>query len=214
MKMLWYIAKKDLLQVLKDRNSFILLLIVPLMLITILGAALGNGFGDSDDTATFTVAVSNKDDGLIGDTILKALQAKNSNYTITIDKYNNTSQVKQQVDNGQAVAGLVIPAQTTKNISSAASSGLLRSNIVQLYTSPNSTDERASIVQQLVTNIINRQVDTLYIGSAAVKQVTNAVKQIQQASPEQCDHDANTSSYNSGNTNNTLCKSLKSVINA
>jgi ABC-2 type transport system permease protein len=219
MKMLWYIAKKDLLQVLKDRNSFILLLIVPLMLITILGAALGNGFGESDDTAAFTVAVSNKDDGFIGDILIKALKAKNSNYTITIDKYNNTSQVKQQVDNGQAVAGLVIPAQTTKSINKAASDGLLRSNIIQLYIKPNNTDERATIVQQIVTNILNRQVDTLYTGSAAVKQVTNAVKQIQQGSSEQCDHDANTSSYNSGSANDTstasnLCKSQKSVINA
>ena len=203
MKMLWYIAKKDLLQVLKDRNSFILLLIVPLMLITILGAALGNGFGDSDDTAAFTVAVSNKDDGFIGDILIKALKAKNSNYTITIDKYNNTSQVKKQVDNGQAVAGLVIPAQTTKSINKAASDGLLRSNIIQLYIKPNNTDERATIVQQIVTNILNRQVDTLYTGSAAVKQVTNAVKQIQQGSPEQCDHDTNTSSYNSGSANDT-----------
>ena len=45
MKTMWYIAKKDLLQTLKDRNSFFLLLAVPLILIVVIGLAFGNLFG-------------------------------------------------------------------------------------------------------------------------------------------------------------------------
>ena len=44
MKTLWYIAKKDLLQVLKDRNSLIFLFAVPLVLVAVIGLAFGNFF--------------------------------------------------------------------------------------------------------------------------------------------------------------------------
>jgi ABC-2 type transport system permease protein len=227
MKTLWYIAKKDLLQVLKDRNSFILLLIVPLILITILGVALGNGIeGNSNKATSFTVSINNKDDGFIGDALIKALQAKNNNFNITISKCNNVAQVLQQVNDGKAIVGLVIPARTTKNLRTAASNGLAISNLVQFYMPPNSTDERAMITQQMITNIINRQVNTLYTGSAAVRQVTTAIKQVQQAAVAQCNTTngaGNTTNHNQYSNNgstktdtsdNNPCGSTKSTINA
>ena len=57
MKTVWYIAKKDLLQVLKDRSSFILLLAVPLVLITVIGLAFNNLFGSGSSQLTISVAV-------------------------------------------------------------------------------------------------------------------------------------------------------------
>jgi len=39
MKTLWYITKKDLLQITKDRSGLILMLVVPLILISIVGFA-------------------------------------------------------------------------------------------------------------------------------------------------------------------------------
>jgi len=177
MKTLWYIAKKDLLQVLTERNSFILLLIVPIMLIAIIGAAFGNDIGGTSKPADFTVAVSNKDDGYMSDTLLKALQAKSDSYKITLAKLKTSDQVIQQVNDGKAIAGLVIPANMTKNVSDAASKGKQVSNIVQFYTPPNSNDQRVTIVQQIVTNVMNKQVDTVYTGGAAVQQAAGAVKQ-------------------------------------
>ena len=66
MKNLWYIAKKDLLQILRDRNSLFLLLIVPLVLIVVIGFAFGNLFGSGSSQITITVAVSNQDSGFVG----------------------------------------------------------------------------------------------------------------------------------------------------
>ena len=66
MKAVWYIAKKDLLQVLKDRNSFILLLIVPFILILTVGAAFGGLFNSGSSQIDVTVAVSNHDSGYDG----------------------------------------------------------------------------------------------------------------------------------------------------
>jgi len=73
MKNLWYIAKKDLLQILKDRNSLIFLILVPLMLIVVVGFAFGNLFGSSSGPTMITVAVSNQDSGFVGKSIVDAL---------------------------------------------------------------------------------------------------------------------------------------------
>jgi ABC-2 type transport system permease protein len=182
MKMLWYIAKKDLLQVLKDRNSFILLLIVPVILVAILGTAFSNDIGGSSKLAEFTVAVSNQDNGFIGETLIRGLQVKHDGVKIILRNYSSATQVSQQVSEEHAVVGLVIHAQTTQHLSDAASQGKVVSNIIQLYVPPNSTDQRVTITQQIVTSVINRQVDTLYTGSAAVQQVLSAVKQVQGSS--------------------------------
>src|SRR2546429_1997735 len=188
MKILWYIAKKDLLQVIKDRNSFILQLIVPVILVGILGAAFSNDIGGNSKPPEFTVAVSNKDDGHIGDTLIKALQAKNDSFKITISKYNSVTQVAQHVSDGNAVVGLVIPAKTTKKLSDAASKGQIISNIIQFYVPSDSTDQRVTMVQHIITSVIDRQVDMQYAGSAAIQQVASAVKQVQEATTANCNN--------------------------
>jgi len=214
MKILWHIAKKDLLQVLKDRNSFILLLIVPVILVAILGAAFSNDIGGNSKPAEFTVAVSNKDDGYIGNTLMKALQAKNDSFKITIRKYNSAAQVSQQVTNGNAVVGLVIPAKTTKDLSDAASNGQTISNIIQFYMPPNSNDQRITITQHIVTNVIDHQVDTLYAGSAAVQQVAAAVKQVQQTATPNCNNGGGQVWGSSYSNNSSNCHLDASTINA
>src|ERR1700751_895156 len=105
MGILWCIARKDLLQVIKDRNSFILMLVVPVILVAILGTAFSNDIGGNSKPTEFTVAVSNKDNGYIAETLIKALQAKNESFKITISKYGSTTQVLQQVSQGHAVVG-------------------------------------------------------------------------------------------------------------
>ena len=67
MKNLWYIAKKDLLQISRDRASLIFLLLVPLVLIIVIGFAFGNTFfGSGSSQITITVAVNNQDSGSVG----------------------------------------------------------------------------------------------------------------------------------------------------
>lgn len=177
MNILWYIAKKDLLQVFKEKNSFILLLIVPVILVAILGSAFSNDIGGNSKPLEFTVAVSNKDDGYIGETLIKALQAKSESFKITLSKYGSANQVFQEVSQGHAVVGLVIPAKTTQHLSDAASKGRIIGNIIQFYVPPNSIDQRITITQQIVTNVINHQVDILYTGNAAIQQVVRVVQQ-------------------------------------
>ncbi len=173
MKAIWYIAKKDLLQVLKDRNSFILLLIVPFVLIVTVGAAFGGLFNSGSSQITVTVAVSNQDSGYVGKTIVSALNINNSQLKITVKPYSDPAQVKQIVGDtsSNVSAGIVIPAGTTDKLIAASSNGGSTQNLIQFYSLPGSNDPGIAISQSIVTGVTNQLVTSQYAGSAAVKQV-------------------------------------------
>ena len=171
MKTLWYIAKKDLLQVLKDRNSFLLLLVVPFVLIAVVGLAFGGLFNSSSNQIAITVAVSNADSGYVGQTIVNALKVNNSQLAITVNQYSDPNRVKQLVANSNANAGVIIPSGTTDKLIAASSSGTATQNLVQFYSVPSNNDPTVSITQGIVTSVINQLVTAQYAGSSAVGQV-------------------------------------------
>src|SRR5579885_2226216 len=145
MRTIWYIAKKDLLQTLKDKNSFFFMLAVPLILIAVIGLAFGNLFGSTSSQITIGVAVSNQDSGYVGTAIVNALQINADQLKITVHQYQNAQQVTDQVANSSDVnAGVVIPAGTTDNIIAAARNGTTPKNLVQFYALPSNNDPRAT----------------------------------------------------------------------
>jgi ABC-2 type transport system permease protein len=168
MRTVWYIAKKDLLQALKDRNSFILLLAVPLVLITAIGLAFGNLFGSDSNQISITVAVSDQDGGEVGKAIVEALKVDTSQLAITVQQYPDAQHVTDQIANNSTVnAGVVIPSGTTDNVIAAAQRGTAPTNLIQVYALPSNNDPRATIVQNIVTGVMSSQL----AGSAAVAQV-------------------------------------------
>ena len=174
MKTIWYIAKKDLLQVLKDRNSFILLLAVPLVLIAVIGLAFGNIFGSGSSQITITVAVNNQDTGYVGTSIVEALKVNTGQLKISVNSYNSSGQVTDQVANNSNVnAGVVIPAGTTDKVNAAVQNGTTPKNLVQFYALPSNSDPRATIVQNIVTNVLTSEL----AGNSAVGQVYSVCNQ-------------------------------------
>lgn len=174
MKNLWYIAKKDLLQILRDRSSLFFLLLVPLVLIVVVGFAFGNLFGSGPSQITITVAVSNQDSGSVGKAIVNALQINTDKLKITVDRYNNPNQVTDQVANNSNVnAGIVIPAGTTDKFIATAQTGTTPKDLVQFYSLPSNNDPRATIVQNIVSGVISSQL----AGTTAVGQVYSACNQ-------------------------------------
>ncbi|MDQ6660028.1 MAG: ABC transporter permease [Chloroflexota bacterium] len=168
MKTIWYIAKKDLLETLKDRNSFLLLLAVPLLLIAVIGLAFGNIFGSGSSQIAITVAVSNADSGSIGASIVNALKIDTAQLKVTVNQYQDSRQVTDQVANNSNVnAGVVIPAGTTNKVTAAAQNGTTPKNLIQFYALPSNNDPRATIVQNIVTSVITSQL----AGTSAVGQV-------------------------------------------
>lgn len=177
MKTLWYIAKKDLLQVIKDRNSLILLLIVPVALITVVGLALGGIFGGRSTQIAVKVAVSNQDSGYVGKAIVDALKINNNQLAITVNQYIDAAQVSEQVKAGNVDAGVVIPAGTTNTLIAASTNGTPTQHLVKFYTLPNNKQAPATITQQIVTDVVNQLATSQYAASAAVKQVYSVCTQ-------------------------------------
>lgn len=174
MQTIWYIAKKDLLQALKDRNSLLLLLAVPLVLITAVGLAFDNLFGSSSSQLTITVAVSNQDSGSVGTAIVNALKINTYQLEITVNQYKDTQQVTDQIANNSNVnAGVVIPTGTTDKVIAAAQSGTAPKNLIQFYALPSNNDRRATLVQNIVTSVISAQL----AGNSAVGQVYTVCNQ-------------------------------------
>jgi ABC-2 type transport system permease protein len=172
MKTVWYIAKKDLLQTFRDRTSLIMMLIVPIVLIAVIGGALGN-FGGSSGPIQITVALSNQDNGYVGQTIEKVLQINTSTLQITIQKYNDPGQVSSVVGqtNSSVNAGVVVPAGTTNTLLQAAQNDTPTSNLVKFYSLPNSNDTRVTIIQNLINSTVDGLVSAQFAGTQAVKQV-------------------------------------------
>ena len=178
MKILWYIAKKDLLQVLKDRSSLILLLAVPLMLITVVGFAFGNFFGNGSSQIKIRVAVSNQDtaqNAYIGKAIVSALKINTDQLVITANQYSNPDQVRKQVttSDNPADVGIVIPAGASETLITDSQQGTTPKNLVQVYTLPNNNDARITIVQNIVSSVISSQL----AGSTAIDQVYRVCNQ-------------------------------------
>lgn len=174
MQNLWYIARKDLLQALKDRNSIFFMLLMPLVLIAVIGFAFGNIYGGGSNQIDITVALSNQDNGPVGKAIIQALSVNTSQIEITVNQYSDPNKVKDEVANDSNVnAGVVIPAGTSDKIIAAAQSGQLPRNLVQVYALPSSNDTRPTIVQNIVTTVLTSQI----AGTTAVGQVYSTCSQ-------------------------------------
>src|SRR5260370_22627795 len=174
MKNLWYIARKDLLQTLRDRGSLFFLLVMPLVLITVIGFAFGSFFGSGSSQITIAVAVSNQDNGFLGKSVVQALQINTSGLKITVTEYSDPARVKDQVANNSNInAGVVIPANASNMLIAASGNGTLPKNLVQVYSLPGTSDTRPTIIQNIVTNVLTSEV----AGSTAVGQVYSICNQ-------------------------------------
>jgi ABC-2 type transport system permease protein len=175
MKTLWYIARKDLLETIKDRNALFFMLAMPIIFITVFGFILGNSFGNSGPIQ-ITVAFSNQDNGFIGKAVTQALKINNSQLQITLQPESSAAQVSSAVaaaanTNSNLAAGVVIPAGTSDAVEQAAQNNRPISNLVQFYSPPNNNDARVTIIHDLVASTVNGLVSATFAGTAAIKQV-------------------------------------------
>ncbi|MBX5456102.1 MAG: ABC transporter permease [Thermogemmatispora sp.] len=178
MQAMFSILRKDLLQIVRDRSSLILMLLVPLILVATVGFALGNVYGSSQNTITIQVAVSDQDHGLVGQAVLKALDQHSSQLTIKLTRYSDAAGVQQAVSQGQgSVTGVVIPAGTTARLQQAAARGEPTQNLVQIYTIPSSNDPSSAVVQNLVTSTVGQLATATFAGSAAIQEVERICQQ-------------------------------------
>jgi ABC-2 type transport system permease protein len=179
MKAIWYIAKKDLLENIKDKGAIFFTLAMPIIFITIMGIVVGGSFGGSSGPIQITVAVSNQDNGAVGQTILSALHMKNSSIQFHLKTFSDPDQVvnivadtKSNVD-----AGIVIPAGTTDALSSAVENHQPTNNLVKFYSLANTNNEPTLIAQQVVGSVMSSLVNSEYASQTAIGQVNQVCNQ-------------------------------------
>lgn len=172
MKTIWYVAKKDLLQTIKDRGSIFFTLVMPMIFITVMGLTLGNAFGDNGPI-TVTVAISNQDTGFVGQTIgkylavnVKTLQIKLKNYDTPAQIASVVADTKSNVD-----AGVVVPAGTSDALVNDVANHQPTNNLIKFYSLPGANNQPALIAQQVLNSIVSSLVTSQYASNAAVGQV-------------------------------------------
>ena len=108
------IAARDLRARLRDRSALITAFIAPIGLAVILSLALG-----STDEISITIALADLDDGQLGEGIVEAFSEGGADSIISITGVADEAAVQAAIDDGEADAGLIVPAGTT----AAAQSG-------------------------------------------------------------------------------------------
>ncbi|MCR8848254.1 ABC transporter permease [Rossellomorea sp. SC111] len=104
------IAWKDMRIRLKDRKSFITLLLMPIVLTAILGSALSGAFSESGSLPELTAGVVvNTHDELTDQFLHDTLQGKELKDSITLKNYKTEAALRNATEEGKVDAGLVIP---------------------------------------------------------------------------------------------------------
>ncbi|HEY0757078.1 MAG TPA: ABC transporter permease [Ktedonobacteraceae bacterium] len=172
MKTIWYVAKKDLLQTIRDRSSIFFILIMPIIFITVMGLTLGNAFGNSG-AIQVTVAMNNQDDGFVGQNIAKYLNINTKTLQLNLKNYSTADQVTTAVaDTKSGVdAGVVIPAGATDALLKDVENHQPTNNLIKFYSLPGTNNQPTLIAQQILNTIISSMVTSEYAGNAAVQQV-------------------------------------------
>lgn len=172
MNTIWYVAKKDLLQTMKDKMSFFFMLAMPIIFITIFGLILSNAFGSSGPIQV-TVAINNQDNGAIGQTVMKYLAINTSSLHITLKQYSTPDQVTAAVaDTKSGVdAGVVIPAGTSDTLLSDIQNHQPTNNLLKFYALPGTNNQPTLIAQQVLNSIVSGIVISGYADNATIGQV-------------------------------------------
>jgi ABC-2 type transport system permease protein len=172
MKAIWYIARKDLLETIKDRGSLLFTLAMPIIFITMMGFVLAGTFNSSGPIKVI-VAISNQDSGIVGQSIVKAMSVNNSSLQITVKQYSDPAQISSVVADTKSNvdAGIVIPAGTTQALTNAVENHQSTDNLVKFYSLPATNNQPTLIAKQMLTGVIAGLVNSEYASGAAINQV-------------------------------------------
>lgn len=168
MKKAWLIARKDILIYLYDKSGFAFLILTPLILTLIAGAAFG---GSSDDSANFQIpiAVVNYDTGIsvdtlktdapnipplegmdMGATIINVLTSEDLRNLLATSVVTDEAAVRTAIDAGKNYAALVV---LPKNLTRAVILG--EPAEIEVYSDP-ARNTSAQIVKGIIAQIARR----------------------------------------------------------
>ncbi len=155
------IAWKDLNLRLKDRKGFLMMILMPLILTAILGAALSGVMGGDEKLPITTVGVVLQDrDELAKTFVEEVLKSKDVNEFIKVRSVSSEEKARQLLKEEKMDAAIVIPAKWNEHLKDG------RLKELTLLTDPGKSLQ-ASIVESITTSFIDKVV-TLAVSSKVV----------------------------------------------
>jgi ABC-2 type transport system permease protein len=163
------IAWKDLKIRLRDRKSFITLLLMPIVLTAILGSALSGVFGESGALPEMTVgAVVNSTDEVTVQFLNKVLQGKDFRDSITLKEFKTEADLKKALEHQQIDSGVLFPAGWGE--------GLLKGESKQVTILKDPEKEiQAAILSSITESFIDRVTSVSIASRTVVEELTTAV---------------------------------------
>jgi ABC-2 type transport system permease protein len=139
-------AWKEILLILKDRGSLAMMFLLPLLLGAMMGAGNLVG-GDEGEEAIILlhVCLVNKDSGVFGTEVTKAIQAIDE---LDVEVYDTVSEAEAPVAEGKAAAAIVIPASFTADINAYTPTS------IEVIVDPGQP-ESASIVTGIMKQVVD-----------------------------------------------------------
>lgn len=147
MKKLLHIAIKDILVTVRDRPALGILLAMPMVLILILGMALGGG---SPEIEQIDVVIVNQDKGDIGKEVADGfVESDELKKLFETHLWQDSSKARSEVEKGELAGVLVIPEDFSEKVEAAEAVQL------QIFTDPGQ-DIPAGIFRSVVNSIATR----------------------------------------------------------
>ncbi|MEN8098462.1 MAG: ABC transporter permease [Chloroflexota bacterium] len=150
MKKAFIIAWKDLRIKVSDRSAFLFLVITPLVITVIMGAAFG-GFSEDDNSpiSDVQVAIANQDQGELGDVLEQILLSDELTELLAVQVVDNDAQARGLVDDEDYSAAVIIPADYSERAIGNSRSSIIPSSVGE---TPNSAGSDESAVIEVYAN--------------------------------------------------------------
>lgn len=116
--MIFHIALKDLLITFKDRKALITMLLMPVLIIIILGTALGNLFNNDVAIKKFSIAVVDKDKGLLSQAFIDNVLKKGAGDMLDT-AVEEEEAARSLLSDKKVVSVITIPQDFTADIENA-----------------------------------------------------------------------------------------------
>jgi ABC-2 type transport system permease protein len=111
----WWLTVKDLLVFVRDKKAFLTLVMMPLLLIAILGAAFGNMMKEDEEVTIdkFTLGIVNLDKGQLSKVLTEEVLTKGLSKQIKVKYYQEDALNKKIKDHKLSVGIIIDPEFTT-----------------------------------------------------------------------------------------------------
>jgi ABC-2 type transport system permease protein len=167
MRKILLIGLKDLILVIRDKAALTFMLLAPFLLTLGLGAVTGAFGSSSSGISQMKIILVNQDGGQLGRALVDLFQSADLADLVAPALVADPETARAQIDAGDAVAAIIIPAGFTDNIIPANNQALSGEALqIEVYKNPLSPVS-AGVIQSIVEEFISR-VETGRVGGQVI----------------------------------------------